>query len=146
MLVKADLQIGQARQFSAALNEQLSQLDSANLSSIMENEQNVTELIELIDTAIELADSIEQQLDEYDTLLSVNAKKFLNKLIKFVRDSVELIEEKDSLRHIEQQNNKRLLNELKEFIYLIGTVNDQHIAALESANLSDPIRFCTKLN
>jgi translation initiation factor 2B subunit (eIF-2B alpha/beta/delta family) len=72
LLQKAELQIGQARQFSATLNEQLSHLDSANLSSIMENEQNVTELIELIDTAIELADSIEKQLDEYDTMLSVN--------------------------------------------------------------------------
>lgn len=72
MLAKAELQIGQARQFSAALNEQLSLLDSANLSSIMENEQNVTELIELIDTAVELADRIEKQLDEYDTLLSVS--------------------------------------------------------------------------
>ena len=71
LLQKAELQIGQARQFSTALIEQLSQLDSANLSSILENEQNVKELIELIDTAIELAEAIEKQLDEYDTLLSV---------------------------------------------------------------------------
>jgi hypothetical protein len=37
----------------------------------MENEQNVAELIGLIDTAIELAECVEKQLDEYDTLLSV---------------------------------------------------------------------------
>jgi len=71
LLEKANLQIGQARQFSSSLNDQLSQLDSANLSSIMENEQNVAELIGLIDTAIELAECVEKQLDEYDTLLSV---------------------------------------------------------------------------
>uniref|UniRef100_A0A915P335 Exocyst complex component Sec3 PIP2-binding N-terminal domain-containing protein n=1 Tax=Meloidogyne floridensis TaxID=298350 RepID=A0A915P335_9BILA len=105
LLEKANLQIGQARQFSSSLNDQLSQLDSANLSSIMENEQNVAELIGLIDTAIELAECVEKQLDEYDTLLS------------FVRDSVELIEEKDSLRHIEQQNNKKLATELEDFVY-----------------------------
>ncbi|KAF7634516.1 Sec3-PIP2_bind domain-containing protein [Meloidogyne graminicola] len=127
LLEKANLQIGQARQFSASLNNQLSQLDSANLSSIMENEQNVSELIGLIDTALELADCVEKQLDEYDTLLS------------FVRDSVELIEEKDSLRHIEQQNNKKLANELNDFIYQIEMVQDQHIEALKNANLSDPI-------
>lgn len=74
LLEKANLQIGQARQFSASLNNQLSQLDSANLSSIMENEQNVSELIGLIDTALELADCVEKQLDEYDTLLSVSSK------------------------------------------------------------------------
>uniref|UniRef100_A0A915LTA1 Exocyst complex component Sec3 PIP2-binding N-terminal domain-containing protein n=1 Tax=Meloidogyne javanica TaxID=6303 RepID=A0A915LTA1_MELJA len=105
LLEKANLQIGQARQFSSSLNDQLSQLDSANLSSIMENEQNVAELIGLIDTAIELAECVEKQLDVYDTLLS------------FVRDSVELIEEKDSLRHIEQQNNKKLATELEDFVY-----------------------------
>ncbi|CAK5111580.1 unnamed protein product [Meloidogyne enterolobii] len=127
LLEKANLQIGQARQFSTSLNDQLSQLDSANLSSIMENEQNVAELIGLIDTAIELAECVEKQLDEYDTLLS------------FVRDSVELIEEKDSLRHIEQQNNKKLATELEDFVYQLEMVQDQHIEALKNANLSDPI-------
>ncbi|KAL7079889.1 hypothetical protein ACQ4LE_000869 [Meloidogyne hapla] len=127
LLEKAQLQIGQARQFSVSLNDQLSQLDSANLSSIMENEQNVAELIGLIDTAIELAECVEKQLDEYDTLLS------------FVRDSVELIEEKDSLRHIEQQNNKKLASELGDFVYQLEMVQDQHIEALKNANLSDPI-------
>uniref|UniRef100_A0A914MHC0 Exocyst complex component Sec3 PIP2-binding N-terminal domain-containing protein n=1 Tax=Meloidogyne incognita TaxID=6306 RepID=A0A914MHC0_MELIC len=127
LLEKANLQIGQARQFSSSLNDQLSQLDSANLSSIMENEQNVAELIGLIDTAIELAECVEKQLDEYDTLLS------------FVRDSVELIEEKDSLRHIEQQNNKKLATELEDFVYQLEMVQDQHIEALKNANLSDPI-------
>uniref|UniRef100_A0A183BTI0 Sec3-PIP2_bind domain-containing protein n=1 Tax=Globodera pallida TaxID=36090 RepID=A0A183BTI0_GLOPA len=126
LLSKSNLHIGQAKQFAAVLGEQLAQLDTANLSSIMDNKQNVGELIELVDTAIELAECIERQLDEYDTLLS------------FVRDSVELIEEKDGLRHIEQQNNRRLHVELKDFVYLMEMVQEQHIDALKSANLSDP--------
>lgn len=99
-MAKADLQIGQAKQFAGALSEQLGQLDSANLCSIMENKQareggggekmrkkqqklqNVEELIGLIDIAIELAERIEQQLDEYDTLLSVK-QRFLTFFEKF---------------------------------------------------------------
>lgn len=72
-----------------------------------------------------------------------------------MRDSVELIEEKgkvaknhwkmhkisDSLRHVEQQNNRRLLEQLKAFVYLMEMVQDSHIEALRNAKLSDPARY-----
>lgn len=49
-------------------------LDGANIESIMGSEQHVTDLIELIDGALDEATSIEKQLDEYDAILSVFLK------------------------------------------------------------------------
>ncbi|KAI1710586.1 exocyst complex component sec3 domain-containing protein [Ditylenchus destructor] len=125
LLAKSNLEVGKARQFATVLNEQLMKLDGANIESIMGSEQHVTDLINLIDEAVEEATRIEKQLDEYDTTLS------------FVRDSVELIEEKDSLGHIERTNTRRLMQELSDFIYLMDTMNDNHINVLKSADLSD---------
>uniref|UniRef100_A0A915CXN2 Exocyst complex component Sec3 PIP2-binding N-terminal domain-containing protein n=1 Tax=Ditylenchus dipsaci TaxID=166011 RepID=A0A915CXN2_9BILA len=132
LMAKSDLEIGKARQFANALNEQLMLLDGANIESIMGSEQHVTNLIGLIDRAVEEATQIENQLDEYDDVLS------------FVRDSVELIEEKDSLGHIERTNTKRLMQELSDFIYMMDKIHDGHINVLKCANLSDPtsINLC----
>ncbi|KAH7724485.1 putative exocyst complex component Sec3 [Aphelenchoides avenae] len=121
-----DYQIGEANKFAAVLNEQLMQLDGANIQSIMGSEQAVTELIELFDAAIEEAETLENQLDNFDQILS------------FVRDSVELIEERDSLGHIERTNTRKLMQELADFVYLMDTVTDEHIQVLRMANLSDP--------
>lgn len=46
-------------------------LDGANIESIMDSEQNVTELIDLIDSALDEASNIEKQLDDYDSILLV---------------------------------------------------------------------------
>lgn len=61
-------------------------------------------------------------------------------MFKFVRDSVELIEEKDSLGHIERTNTRRLMQELSDFLYLMDTINDNHINVLKNANFSDSTR------
>lgn len=71
MLIKSQLEVGKARQFTNVLNEQLLRLDGANIESIMDSEQNVTELIDLIDNALEEATNIEKQLDDYDAILLV---------------------------------------------------------------------------
>lgn len=60
---------------------------------------------------------------------------------QFVRDSVELIEERDSLGHIERTNTRKLMQELADFVYLMDTVTDEHIHVLRMGNLSDPTRF-----
>ena len=57
-----------------------------------------------------------------------------------VRDSAELIEEKETLRQIELSNFNKLQSELDAFISLIDDViTDEHIEALQNANLSDPV-------
>uniref|UniRef100_A0A914Y6L1 Exocyst complex component Sec3 C-terminal domain-containing protein n=1 Tax=Panagrolaimus superbus TaxID=310955 RepID=A0A914Y6L1_9BILA len=92
----------------------------------MGNEQAVTDLINLMDGAIEEVTFLERQLDEMDSTLLI------------VRDSVELIEEKDSLGQVERQNNEKLRKELEEFLYHLDTISDNHIRVLRNAHLSDP--------
>lgn len=57
---------------------------------------------------------------------------------------MELIEEKDSLGYIERTNIKQLTHELSDFIYLMDTINKDHVNMLKNANLSDPtsINLC----
>lgn len=58
-----------------------------------------------------------------------------------VRDSVELIEEKDSLGCVERKNTKLLKDFLVELLSAIDTVSEDHIQALQNPNLSDPVRY-----
>ncbi len=68
LLSKFNLKVGEAKRFATALNDQLMQLDGANIDSIMGSEQQITALISQIDSALGEADAIEKQLDEYDTI------------------------------------------------------------------------------
>jgi hypothetical protein len=128
-LAASNLSIGQCKQFASVLTEQLASLDGTNIASIMESEQQVNELIGHIDSALGQADEIGQALDEYDQILS------------FVSYSVELIEEKESLRQTELLNLNRLHSDLAEFLALLDTASDPQIEALRLANLSDPKRL-----
>uniref|UniRef100_A0AC34QVY9 Exocyst complex component Sec3 PIP2-binding N-terminal domain-containing protein n=1 Tax=Panagrolaimus sp. JU765 TaxID=591449 RepID=A0AC34QVY9_9BILA len=126
LLSKANLTIGDAKKFANLLNERLLELDGANIESIMGNEQAVTSLISLTDDALDEVAALEKQLDDMDNILS------------YVRDSVELIEEKDSLGQVERQNTERLRKELEEFLFHLDTISDDHIKVLRDARLSDP--------
>ncbi|KAK0397356.1 hypothetical protein QR680_002096 [Steinernema hermaphroditum] len=126
LLAKSELKIGEAEKYAKVLNEQLLQLDGANIESIMDNEQAVTDLINLIDQALDEATHLEEQLDTFDGMLSD------------VRDSVELIEEKDSLGTVERNNTAKLLKELEAFVGAIDLVSEEHIMVLQRPNLSDP--------
>ncbi|VDM74948.1 unnamed protein product [Strongylus vulgaris] len=58
-------------------------------------------------------------------------------LFQHVRNSVELIEEKDSLSAVERKNKDRLQQELTSFVAALDTVTDNHIQTLKEANLND---------
>ncbi|VDK45989.1 unnamed protein product [Anisakis simplex] len=126
LLARAQLTIGEADKFAAVLSEQLQQLDGANIQSIMDSETAVNDLIALIDAALLETDRLDGQLDTFDKLLS------------HVRDSVELIEEKDSLGCVERKNTRVLREYLAEMLNVIDVVTDEHIRMLQQAKLSDP--------
>lgn len=123
---KANLTIGEADKFATILGEQLQHLDGANIQSIMGSEAAVNDLIALIDAALEEADRLDSELDTFD------------KLLYHVRDSVELIEEKDSLGSVERKNTRILRDYLSDSLAAIDVVTDEHINVLQNANLSDP--------
>ncbi|VDD94922.1 unnamed protein product [Enterobius vermicularis] len=134
LLARANLTVGETDKFALLLGEQLQSLDGANIQSIMDSENAVNDLIALIDSALEKVDSLMEILEAFD------------KLLYHVRDSVELIEEKDSLGSVERRNMRMLKDYMDESLNIIGIVTDEHISTLQSANLSDPTginRCCT---
>lgn len=70
-------------------------------------------------------------------------KEFIEILInyfQFVRNSIELIEEKDSLSVVERKNKQRLNEEIVSFVNSLQAVTDSHIETLKQANFSNPER------
>ncbi|VDO36843.1 unnamed protein product [Onchocerca flexuosa] len=130
LLARANLTIGEADKFATVLASQLQLLDGANIQSIMDSEAAVNDLIALVEDALKEADFLDKELDNFDELLY------------HVRDSVELIEEKDSLGCVERKNTRFLKDFLLELMATVDIVSEDHIRALQNANLSDPVRCC----
>uniref|UniRef100_A0A8R1XYQ7 Sec3-PIP2_bind domain-containing protein n=1 Tax=Onchocerca volvulus TaxID=6282 RepID=A0A8R1XYQ7_ONCVO len=127
LLARANLTIGEADKFATVLASQLQLLDGANIQSIMDSEAAVNDLIALVEDALKEADFLDKELDNFDELLY------------HVRDSVELIEEKDSLGCVERKNTRILKDFLLELVTTVDIVSEDHIRALQNANLSDPV-------
>ncbi|RCN30905.1 exocyst complex component 1 family protein [Ancylostoma caninum] len=125
LLLKAELTIGEADRFSEVLSAQLQSLDGANIQSMMGSEMAVNQLLSLLDGALDKVALLEKEIDICDAILA------------HVRNSVELIEEKDSLSAVERKNKDRLQQELTDFVAALDTVTDNHIRTLKEANLND---------
>lgn len=125
LLAKAELTIGEADKFAEVLSAQLQSLDGANIQSMMGSEMAVNQLLALLDGALEKVTLLEKEIDVCDAILA------------HVRNSVELIEEKDSLSAVERKNKDRLQRELTDFVSALNTVSDDHIRTLKEANLND---------
>ncbi|KJH44984.1 exocyst complex component 1 family protein [Dictyocaulus viviparus] len=125
LLAKAELTIGEADKFAEILSAQLQSLDGANIQSMMGSEIAVNQLLVLLDGSLEKVALLEKEIDICDRILA------------HVRNSVELIEEKDSLSAVERRNKDRLQNELTNFITALDIVTDDHIQTLKEGNLND---------
>ncbi|VDO57788.1 unnamed protein product [Haemonchus placei] len=125
LLAKAELTIGEADKFAEVLSSQLQSLDGANIQSMMGSEMAVNQLLSLLDGALDKVALLEKEIDTCDAILA------------HVRNSVELIEEKDSLSAVERKNKDRLQQELTDFVSALNTVTDEHIRTLKEANLND---------
>ncbi|CAB3399649.1 unnamed protein product [Caenorhabditis bovis] len=134
LLQKANLTLADAHIFSDMLTEQLQSLDGANIVSMMASENSVNQLLWGINQALEEVTKVEKELDNCDNILS------------FVRNSIELIEEKDSLSVVERKNKQKLNAELVSFVSSLEAVTDAHLETLKQGNLSNPesVQKCTE--
>ncbi|KAJ8297513.1 hypothetical protein KUTeg_024044 [Tegillarca granosa] len=124
--------ISNAEIFSEQLSKQLSVLDGANIHSIMGSEDQVLNLMRLIDDGIQQAENIEQKLDSYDRIL-------LN-----VKEQMEVLKDKDTLIHVQNQNHQKLLEQLHGLVTQLD-LDPKHNKALLDGDLSTPngILDCT---
>lgn len=104
LMAQYDFVIGNAEEFTEQLARELSELDAANIRSIMASEQKVQGLMNMLQTSFDEISELETKLDIYDDIL------------KNVKDSVTQMEEKDARMKIQHKNNIKLLNELENMI------------------------------
>uniref|UniRef100_A0AC35UGF2 Sec3-PIP2_bind domain-containing protein n=1 Tax=Rhabditophanes sp. KR3021 TaxID=114890 RepID=A0AC35UGF2_9BILA len=134
MLDSYQLTIGDAELFSSHLTERVLELDEANMESIRGSEHTVPDVINAIDSALDReVRMIEEILNDFDGKLA------------FMNESVELMEEKDSLANQEKKNQRLLLEELTNLINSIDSVCAEDLFILENASLNDPaaVNACT---
>lgn len=90
--------------FVEDLSRQLNILDGDNIYSIMASEENIDHLMEMLETSIKHAESLESRLNQYDELM------------ENIRDSVDKMEGKTGNFETVNLNNKKLLNLLEKVI------------------------------
>ncbi|KAG1710456.1 Exocyst complex component 1 [Nymphon striatum] len=107
LMSQTQCSISNAEIFTEQLSRDLSVLDGTNVHTMMASEEGVERLMQMLQVAIDEATKIEDKLDSYDELL------------KNVRDNILMMEEKDSLIHVQNLNNQRLMEELENLIVSI---------------------------
>ncbi|VDP08342.1 unnamed protein product [Soboliphyme baturini] len=103
LISKFNLKITDAEKFTELLTRELQLLDGANIQAIVGSEEQIAELLNVVDEALNEASRLEQVLVGYDDLLAV-----LN--------GIEMMEEKDLLINTYFTNRQRLMNDLEAFI------------------------------
>ncbi|XP_054712659.1 LOW QUALITY PROTEIN: exocyst complex component 1-like [Uloborus diversus] len=118
LMAQHDFVIGNAEEFTEQLARELSELDAANIRSIMASEQKVQGLMNMLQTSLDEISELETRLNVYDDIL------------KNVKDSVVQMEEKDARMKIQHKNNIKLLNELENMITKLD-LSEKHRLALD---------------
>ncbi|XP_064636465.1 exocyst complex component 1-like isoform X2 [Lineus longissimus] len=132
LMSQCEFAISNAEAFSEQLSKDLSSLDGANIHSIMASEGQVLNLMRLLENGIREASVIENKLESYDQLL------------QGVKDSMEIMKDKDALIHIQNKNHQRLLEELDSLVCQLD-LEHCHVKALLDGDLTNPngIYECT---
>lgn len=96
--------ISNAEGFMEILARDLSLLDGENVQCVLASEEQVGTLMEQLETAINEADKLENQLNIYDEILI------------HVRDTMKKMKDKNSMISVINQNNQVLMDELENVV------------------------------
>ncbi|KAL1488467.1 hypothetical protein ABEB36_014938 [Hypothenemus hampei] len=96
--------ISNAEGFMEILARDLSLLDGENVQCVLASEEHVESLMKQLELAINEADRLEKQLDNYDDILC------------HVRDTMETMEKKNSMNSIVNNNNQLLMTNLENIV------------------------------
>ncbi|XP_035207311.1 exocyst complex component 1-like [Stegodyphus dumicola] len=131
LMAQYDFVIGNAEEFTEQLSRELSELDAANIRSIMASEQKVQGLMNMLQTSYDEICELESRLDVYDDIL------------KNVKDSVIQMEEKDAHMKIQHRNNIKLLHELENMISVLDLPDSLRQALDGDLKTPSGIATCT---
>lgn len=124
--------ITNAEAFIQELSKELSVLDGENIQSIMGSEGQVLNLMACLDEGVREAERLEGKLNEYEAVL------------ESVKDSMEVMKDKDALMTVNNSNNKQLLIQLETLVSTLS-ISEDHVRALGDSELLSPrgVRECT---
>ncbi|GFQ88887.1 exocyst complex component 1 [Trichonephila clavata] len=131
LMAQYDFVIGNAEEFTEQLARELSELDAANIRSILASEQKVQGLMNMLQTSLDEVSELENRLDIYDDIL------------KNVKDSVAQMEEKDAHMKIQHKNNIKLLDELENMVGHLDLPEKHRLALDGDLKTAEGIAACT---
>ncbi|GIY61293.1 exocyst complex component 1 [Caerostris extrusa] len=131
LMAQYDFVIGNAEEFTEQLARELSELDAANIRSILASEQKVQGLMNMLQTSLDEVSELEARLDIYDDIL------------KNVKDSVVQMEEKDAHMKIQHKNNIKLLVELESMVGKLDLAEKHRLALDGDLKTAEGIIACT---
>ncbi|XP_040577056.1 exocyst complex component 1 [Lepeophtheirus salmonis] len=131
LMSKCEHAVTNADVFIEDLNRELNVLDSANVYSIMANQENMDNLMNLIDVSIKETEYLEAKLNQYDDQL------------EHIRDSMDKMEGKTVSIETVNTNNKKLLKSLEEIIEPLDLPYQyQHILTESDFTTPGNIKLC----
>lgn len=110
--------INNAEAFTEKLSRDLATMDTSNIHDIMASEQQVNDLMQTLQLAIDEAFRMESRIVYYESLL------------KNVRDIVQKVEKKEAIVQTYKDNNKRLLSELEDLVVKLDFQESDEFALL----------------
>lgn len=126
LMSECSFAIKDAEQFIGQLVGHLSDMDGANVQSVLASELQVNALMTQIETAIAEAEGIEARLDGYDSILC------------HIRDTIEKMGEKNAMIGIANTNNHKLLGELESLVQQLD-LPYHHQKALTEPDLTSQV-------
>jgi exocyst complex component 1 len=114
LMSECDFASSNAESFMRKLEADLLYLDTSNIESIMNSEENTLKLIEMLDVAVSEIDKIDQRLQIYEE--KINA----------VGDAVRIVGERDNVIQLQQNNQHALLDLLENMMNMLEFTQDQH--------------------
>lgn len=133
LMAECDFASANAEKFMKKLQEELLYLDTSNIESIMNSEENTLKLIEMLDDAVTDIDNIDGRLKNYEEKISA------------VGDAVRIVGERDNVIQL-QQNNQHSLLELLENMMGMLEFAPENMKVLNDCDLTSraKIENCTQ--
>ncbi|CAF4595135.1 unnamed protein product [Rotaria sp. Silwood1] len=124
LMSEYDFAIKDAERFVDMLQQRLTDLDVANVETVMASEKGAVQLMNMLDKAVEEISKIDGRLGLYEKKLST------------VADAVKIMSRKDSLIQIETANVKKLSETLENLLEM-QDFSDDYIKLLQNSDLTN---------
>ncbi|CAF5216315.1 unnamed protein product, partial [Rotaria magnacalcarata] len=124
LMSEYDFAIKDAERFVDMLQQRLTDLDVANVETVMASEKGAVQLMNMLDKAVEEISKIDNRLGLYEKKLST------------VADAVKIMSRKDSLIQIETANVQKLTEALDNLLEM-QDFSDDYIQLLQNSDLTN---------